>query len=78
MVSNPWSSWNELNGDSVAPVLRSWMERARVTNGRSGKSRANTTLWKAGSGSLKPGKRSACSAQGKVPPSTMAPPSVVP
>jgi hypothetical protein len=46
--------------------------------GRSGKSRAKTTSWKAGSGWLNSGNRSACSAQGKVPPSTMAPPRVVP
>ena len=54
------------------------MERARTAKGRSGKSRANTTPWKAGSGSLNIGKRSACSAHGNRPPSTMAPPVVVP
>ena len=43
-----------------------------------GESRAKTTPWKAGSGWLNIGKRSGWSAHGNRPPSTMAPPRVVP
>ena len=74
IVSSPCSSWKAPKGERVAPVLRSWMERARTVKGRSGKSRANTTPWKAGSGSLNIGKRSACSVHGNRPPSTITPP----
>ena len=48
-----------MKGERVAPVLRNWVERARTTKGRSGKSRAKTTSWKAGSGRVNMGKRSA-------------------
>ena len=77
-VSRPWSSRNALKGERRGPGVAQLDGAGPHGEGPVGKSRANTTPWNAGSGSLNMGKRSACSVQGNRPPSTMAPPVVVP
>jgi hypothetical protein len=67
-----------LNGLIAEPVLRSGTVRARPMYAAGPNAWVYTTPWYDGSGVFSMGKRSACSAQGNLPESTMTPPRELP